>query len=190
MAIELSTLPSLQVLFKRFNSGVHLNRVQDTDLWVELESNQQDYVAIFAALGFSLVLDSRGFAYFKTEQGTNHTGKLTRRLALLLMLLFEFQADQGLHLMQFMQWRIDKELIEKLWQKYKIMLEAEEFNSVEMIKETFDTATRVGFAWIDEECYQLLPAVHRYLDLFEELAKAERTDEFENDDIQEDESWQ
>lgn len=174
MSINLSQLSKLQELFKLFSSGTHLNRLRDTELWVELENNQNAYERLFAALGFCLVLDQRGFAYFKTEQGSAYTGKLTRRLALLLMLLFEYQADQGLHLFQFQNWRIDSVLIETLWLRYGAVLEAEELGGVPALKEVLDSAARAGFMTQEESAYRLLPAVHRYLDLFEELAQAER----------------
>jgi hypothetical protein len=174
MSINLSQLSKLQELFKLFSAGTHLNRLQETELWVELENHQVVYERLFAALGFSLVLDGRGFAYFKSEQGTGYTGKLTRRLALLLMLLFEYQADQGLHLFQFQNWRIDAALIDTLWQQYRAILEAEEFAGVQTLKEVLDSAARVGFVTQEEAVYRLLPAVHRYLDLFEELGQAER----------------
>jgi hypothetical protein len=177
MTINLSQLAQLQELFKKLSSGAHLNRLQDTELWIELESYHDKYEALFAALGFVLVLDGRGFAYFKTDQATSYTGKLTRRLALLLMLLFEYQADQGLHLFQFQQWRIDMSLIDKLWQQYHVILEAEEMTSSQMLKEILDSAARVGFLVFEDEAYGLLPAVHRYLDLFQELAQAECLDQ-------------
>jgi hypothetical protein len=179
MTINLLHLPQLQPLFKRLNSGTHLNRLQDTELWVELEKQQSQYESLFAALGFVLVLDGRGFAYFKTDQASSYTGKLTRRLALLLMLLFEYQADQGLHLFQFQQWRLDTSLLEKLWQQYHSVLEAEEISSPQLLKDTLDSAARIGFLVLEESAYRLLPAVHRYLDLFEELAHAERAEQSE-----------
>ena len=156
------------------SSGTHINRLQDTELWLDLEKHYVCYESLFSALGFALVMDGRGFAYFKTEQASSYTGKSTRRLALLLMLLFEYQADQGLHLFQFQQWRIDSPLLEKLSQHYHAMLEAEGLASIQALKETLDRAARVGFALFDDGSYWLLPAVHRYLDLFEELAQADK----------------
>ena len=186
MTINLIHLPQLQPLFKLLSSGTHLNRLQDTELWVELENQQNQYEALFASLGFVLVLDGRGFAYFKTDQASPYTGKLTRRLALLLMLLFEYQADQGLHLFQFQQWRLDTLMLEKLWQQYHAILEAEDMNSPQTLKEILDSAARVGFLVFEDGAYRLLTAVHRYLDLFEELAQAERPDQTPAEDTGED----
>jgi hypothetical protein len=177
MSLDLQQLTQLQPLFKLLSAGTQLNRFQDSKLWVELENHLQDYTALFAALGFALVLDGRGFAYFKTDQATSYTGKLTRKLALLLMLLFEYQADQGLHLMQFQHWRLDAVLVGKLCQHYHAILEAEEMGSLQALKEIMDTAARIGFMQAEDRAYRLLPAVHRYLDLFQELAQAERPDQ-------------
>lgn len=174
MSIDLKQLSQLQALFKVLSSGAHINRLQDTELYLDLEKHYATYENLFSALGFALVLDGRGFAYFKTELASAYTGKLTRRLALLLMLMFEYQADQGLHLFQFQQWRIDGPLLEKLCQQYLAMLEAEEMATVQALKETLDRAARVGFTLLDDDSYWLLPAVHRYLDLFEELAQADK----------------
>lgn len=174
MNIDLKQLSQLQALFKQLSSGTHLNRLQDTDLWLDLEKHYTAYEGLFAALGFTLAMDGRGFAYFRTDQASSYTNKLTRRLALLLMLLFEFQADQGLHLFQFQQWRIDTSLLELLSQHYHALLEAEEMASAQVLTETLERATRVGFAVYDDGCFWLLPAVYRYLDLFEELANADK----------------
>ncbi|NJA06961.1 hypothetical protein HC024_14700 [Methylococcaceae bacterium WWC4] len=176
MSIDLKQLSQLQALFKVLSSGAHINRLQDTELYLDLEKHYAAYESLFSALGFALVLDGRGFAYFKTELASAYTGKLTRRLALLLMLMFEYQADQGLHLFQFQQWRIDGPLLEKLCQHYLAMLEAEEMATVQALKETLDRAARVGFTLLDDGSYWLLPAVHRYLDLFEELAQVDKPD--------------
>jgi hypothetical protein len=174
MNIDLKQLSQLQALFKLLSSGTHLNRLQDTDLWLDLDKHYAAYEGLFTALGFTLVMDGRGFAYFKTEQASSYTGKLTRRLALLLMLLFEYQADQGLHLFQFQQWRIDASLLELLSQHYHTLLEAIEMASAQALTEILERAARVGFAVYDDGCFWLLPAVYRYLDLFEELAKADK----------------
>ena len=55
-----------------------------------------------------------------------------------------------------------------------MILEAEEIHQQQGLKEILDSATRIGFLVCTDSVYWLLPAVHRYLDLFEELAQAER----------------
>ena len=61
MSINLKALSQLQELFKKLVSGTHLNRLTDTELWVELENHKVDYDALFAALGFALVVDGIGY---------------------------------------------------------------------------------------------------------------------------------
>jgi DNA-binding transcriptional MocR family regulator len=77
-------------------------------------------------------------------------------------------------------------LLEKLWQQYHAILEAEEMNSPQMLKEILDSAARVGFLVFEDDSYRLLTAVHRYLDLFEELAQADRSDQLQAEDLEED----
>lgn len=174
MTIDLTQLTQLQALFKTLSSGAHINRLEDAELWTELEKHYEQYQHLFAALGFSVVMDGRGFAYFKTEQASSNINKLSKRIALLLMLLFEYQADQGLHLFQFQQWRIDNALLQTLAQHYHAILEAEEMADVQALEDILGRAVRVGFALVDDDSYWLLPAVYRYLDLFEELAQADK----------------
>jgi hypothetical protein len=176
MTLDLNPLAQLQPLFKCLSAGYHLNRYQDPELWLALEQQQDGYQTLFAALGFSLVLDGRGFAYFKTEQASAYKGKLTRRLALVLMLLFEYQADQGVQLFQFQQWRLAPAFLDKLHQHYQAILAAEDMGSTQSLLEVLDSAARIGFLGLDDGVYYLLPAVHRYLDLFLELADAERSE--------------
>jgi len=177
MIIDLKILSQLQTLFKKLSSGSHLNRLEEPEIWVDLETHLQQYETLFSELGFALIFDLRGFAYFKNDSASSHTSKITRRLALFFLLLFEYQADNGLHLVQFQQWRVDNVLIDKLCQNYHAIFEAEDIASAANLKEILDSATRIGFAVFENGAFRLLPAVHRYLDLFEELAQANRSDE-------------
>ena len=52
MTIDLKHLPQLQPLFKLLSSGAHLNRLQDTELWVELENHQSQYRNFVCGVGF------------------------------------------------------------------------------------------------------------------------------------------
>ncbi len=175
MNINLEQLPDLNALFKRLNSGTHINRHQNNKLWFALEKNTECYTALFKALGFELMIDNRGFAYFKTEQRTNYTAKLTQELALMMLLLFEYQADTKREsLYRFEHWHIDGELINAIWKKYHTLLEAEEINNVTDIIKIFDSSCKVGFMLKENNDYRLLAAVHRYLDLFLELQEKDK----------------
>ena len=167
--IRLRQMPGLAQFFRLFSSGKHLNRVAEPALWAELEREQEAYTSLFNSLGFELVFDARGFAWFNTEDGSAATSKTTRQLALLFMVLFEFQADAGKPLLRFSDWVIDKTLINDVHEKNHDLLLADELDS-EALLALLGTAERFGFAHRDAGHWRLLPAVCRYLDHFEELA--------------------
>lgn len=107
LPLYLHKLPHLAELFSHFNAGRHLNRFNDAVLWVELEQEREAYTRLFAALGYELRIDERGFAWFHTDEASSTVSKTTRQLALLFMLIFEYQADAGLNLGRFTEWVLD-----------------------------------------------------------------------------------
>jgi len=169
-------LPNLSLLFRWFNRGRHLNRIAEPVLWEELERNLEDYTAIFTALGSELRLDGRGFAWFQQDDGSSNTNKATRQLALLFMVIFDTQADAGIPLMKFEHWRIDQTLLTKVFEQHQDLLEAEELDMSGLVG-LMKTAENFGFARFDSGAWQLLPAVCRYLDHYEELANQVDQDE-------------
>lgn len=176
MNINLEQLPLLSELFKKLNTGSHINKHLDNKLWIEVEKQEQSYQALFKALGFEFIVDARGFCFFNTEQSNSNTNKLTQRLALIMLLLFEFQANAGADLYRFDQWRIDNDFLNTIWQESHDLLEAEEINTLTDLTDVFDSGCRVGFIVKENNHYRLLAAVHRYLDLFIELQKSDKPD--------------
>lgn len=176
-SIDLERLPSLRELFEHLNAGKHLNRLVQQRLWAELEREQSQYETLFAALGYALRIDGRGFAWFHFDEGTSNVTKTTRQLALLFMLIFEFKADMGVHLARFTEWPIDQGFLVALIEKNNLLLKAEHLAEVEQLTQLMRTATNYGFAVTDGAGWRLLPAVFRYLDRFEELAHRDTTDE-------------
>ena len=87
LAATLSQMPTLAELFRIFLSGKHLNRMAEPALWAELEKHEASYVGLFAALGFELRLDARGFAWFHSGDANRNIGKISRQLALLFMVM-------------------------------------------------------------------------------------------------------
>ncbi|AWI80372.1 hypothetical protein CEW87_13990 [Parazoarcus communis] len=184
VTIDLNRLPSLADLFAQFNAGKHLNRVGNHSLWAELEREQAQYEALFAALGYALKIDGRGFAWFHVEESSQNVSKTTRQLALLLMLIFEFKADAGVHLAKFTDWVIDQGLFDALIEKNEMLLKAENLADVESLAQVMRAASNYGFATADQGGWRLLPAVFRYLDRFEELAR-KAPDEPGDDEVEE-----
>lgn len=174
--LDLMELPNLAELFRFFNSGKHLNRLSSPVLWAELEKQQMAYQELFAALGFDLKIDGRGFAWFQSEDNNPSINKTSRQLALLFMVIFDLKADAGMPLNRFGQWRIDSELLLQVYEKHQGILDTEELPP-EALMQLLERAANLGFCEHHGAYYQLLPAVFRYLDHIEALAELAKEDD-------------
>jgi hypothetical protein len=171
--LYLHKLPLLSDLFAFLNSGKHLNRTAEPQLWAELERERDAYERLFTSLGYALRTDARGFAWFQVDDASSNVSKTTRQLALLFMLIFEYQADLGLHLGRFTDWLVDGAMLGALLEKNRLLLEAEGLGECELLEPLLRAACNYGFATSDGSTgWRILPAVFRYLDRFEELAQA------------------
>jgi hypothetical protein len=170
LATYLTNLPSLAELFRLFLSGKHLNRLAEPTLWAELEQQEADYVGLFAALGYELRLDARGFAWFHHAEANSSISKTSRQLALLFMVIFDTQANAGKTLQRFTDWLIDSEWLNEMHKQQQEVLDAEGI-SPEVLVELINRAGSLGFASAEPAGWRLLPAVHRYLDHFVALAE-------------------
>lgn len=170
--LYLHKLPQLNEIFSFLNSGKHMNRLADHRLWAELERERDAYEMLFCALGYTLRVDDRGFAWFYFDEASSNVSKTTRQLALLFMLVFEFQADAGLNLGRFTDWLIDDKLLSALLERNRMLLEAEGLADRELLEQLLKSSSNYGFATTEGNRWRLLPAVFRYLDRFEELAQA------------------
>ena len=168
--LYLHKLPLLSEIFGFFNSGKHMNRMAEHRLWAELERERDAYELLFKHLGYNLRIDDRGFAWFHFDDASSNVSKTTRQLALLFMLLFEFQADIGLHLGRFTDWVIDDALLDAILEKNRLLLDAESLADHDQLQQLFRAAGNYGFASSEGNTWRILPSVFRYLDRFEELA--------------------
>lgn len=175
LAAALVQMPALAELFRLFLSGKHLNRMAEPALWAELEQHEASYVGLFAALGFELRLDARGFAWFHHSEANSNIGKTSRQLALLFMVIFDAQANAGKALQRFTDWLIDSAWLAEVYKHQQDLLDAEDLNSDALV-ELLGRACNLGFAVAEPTGWRLLPAVCRYLDHFEGLALAAKTD--------------
>jgi len=175
LAATLSQMPTLAELFRIFLSGKHLNRMAEPALWAELEKHEASYVGLFAALGFELRLDARGFAWFHSGDANSNIGKISRQLALLFMVIFDAQANAGKALQRFTDWLIDSDWLAEIYKQQKDLLDAEGLNTDALV-ELLGRACNLGFAVAEPAGWRLLPAVCRYLDHFEGLALAAKND--------------
>lgn len=171
-------LSHLQDIFSTLIRGRHLNRVQDGAWWNELDRERDTYEALFTQLGYLLKIDPRGFAWFHTDEPSINIANKTRNLALLMLALFERQADQGLNLTRFHEWLIDLPLLDELLERSRTMLEAEGLASRDLLTATMAIGVSYGFAVQDTPGrWRLLPATWRYLECFEALAAAHDADD-------------
>jgi hypothetical protein len=180
-------MPALAELFRLFLSGKHLNRLAEPALWAELEQQEAGYVALFAALGYDLRLDARGFAWFHSAEAGSNIGKTSRQLALLFMVIFDAQSNAGKALQRFTDWLIDSDWLTEVYKQQQELLDAEGLNP-NALKDLLDRACNLGFAVTEPSGWRLLPAVCRYLDHFEALALANRDDNDDAGPVTDDES--
>lgn len=169
LAAALSQMPALAELFRLFLSGKHLNRMTEPALWAELEQHEASHVGLFAALGFELRLDARGFAWFHNTDTSSNIGKISRQLALLFMVIFDSQANAGKPLQRFTDWLIDSAWLAEVYKQQQDLLDAEGLDCDALV-ELLGRACNLGFAVAEPNGWRLLPAVCRYLDHFESLA--------------------
>lgn len=175
-SVNLARLPNLAELFRLFLAGKHLNRVAEPALWLELEEHAESYMHLFAALGYDLRIDGRGFAWFHTSDSYAQIGKTSRQFALLFMLIFDAQASAGKALPHFGEWLISPSWLAGLYQKQSDLLDAEEIG-VSELGDLLNKAANLGFAVVDGGGWRFLPAVYRYLDHVESLANRDMSDD-------------
>jgi hypothetical protein len=183
----LAQMPALAELFRLFLSGKHLNRLAEPVLWAELEKHEASYAGLFAALGFELRVDVRGFAWFHSADASSNIGKISRQLALLFMVIFDAQANAGKALQRFTDWLIDREWLAEVHEQQKDLLDAEGLEPDALV-DLLGRASTLGFVVAEPVGWRLLPAVCRYLDHFEGLASAAREDSNETDTTTEDDT--
>lgn len=180
LTATLAQMPALAELFRWFLSGKHLNRVAEAALWAELEKHEASYAGLFAALGFELRVDDRGFAWFHSADASSNIGKISRQLALVFMVIFDAQANAGKALQRFTDWLIDRTWLAEVYEQQKDLLDAEGLEPDTLV-DLLGRASTLGFAVAEPAGWRLLPAVCRYLDHFEALAAASREDDNETD---------
>ena len=82
----------LDLAFQSLSLGRHIT-IEDGEVWQLLNKSISEYQAVFSALGFELVSDSRGFFYFHGSSRRLSDG--TEKLALFIYVLVDWLADNG-----------------------------------------------------------------------------------------------
>ncbi len=183
VTLSLASLPSLSEIFRIFLSGKHLNRLSEPAIWAELEEQEEAYTGLFKALGYVLRIDGRGFAWFHTNEALSATSKTSRELALLMMVIFDVQANEGKPLQRFADWLLTREWLSQAYDQHQELLNAEGL-SLERLVDLMNRAVVLGFVKNDLHGWRLLPAVYRYLDHFEALAAASKETEITEEEAE------
>lgn len=166
MNIDLKELTQLSAIFRELFKGYHVSR-RDPELYAQLSNLQDQYRALFKALGYELVCDSRGFYYFVPEQMGAQVNKTAQRLALFTFILVEHLADQGRDPLAVLDGgSLGRDELPALLDKYRdLFLQAEVTTQDELEEKVMRRLTQLGFASEDNGIYRFLAPMHRFLDV-------------------------
>ncbi|MCU1756308.1 MULTISPECIES: Mks condensin complex protein MksE [Pseudomonas] len=168
MHLDLSELSHLAPIFRELFKGYHVSR-RDPELYAQLSNFQDSYRALFKALGFELVCDTRGFYYFvpDTAIASAQVNKTAQRLALFTFILVEHLADQGRDPIAVLDGgSLGRDELPGLLEKYRdLFVQAEVTTQDELEEKIMRRMTQLGFASEDNGVYRFLPPMHRFLDV-------------------------
>lgn len=168
MHLDLSELSQLAPIFRELFKGYHVSR-RDPELYAQLSNFQDQYRALFKALGFELVCDTRGFYYFvpDTAIASAQVNKTAQRLALFTFILVEHLADQGRDPIAVLDGgSLGRDELPALLEKYRdLFVQAEVTTQDELEEKIMRRMTQLGFASEDNGVYRFLPPMHRFLDV-------------------------
>ncbi len=166
MNIDLKEMTQLAPIFRELLKGYHLSR-SEPECYAQLSSMQDQYRALFKALGFELVCDPRGFYYFVPEQMGAQVNKTAQRLALFTFILVEHLADQGRDPLAVLDGgTLGRDELPALLDKYRdLFLQAEVTTQDELEEKVIRRLTQLGFAEDSNGIYRFLPPMHRFLDV-------------------------
>src|SRR3990167_7602849 len=166
MNIDLKELTQLAPIFRDLFKGYHVSR-RAPELYAQLSNQQDQYRALFKALGYELVCDSRGFYYFVPELMGAQVNKTAQRLALFTFILVEPLADQGRDPLAVLDGgSLGRDELPALLEKYRDLFLQAEVTSVEELEEkVMRRLNQLGFASEDNGIYRFLAPMHRFLDV-------------------------
>ena len=166
MNIDLSELSQLAPIFRELFKGYHVSR-RDPELYTQLSNQQDQYRALFKALGFELTCDPRGFYYFVPEQIGAQVNKTAQRLALFTFILVEHLADQGRDPLAVLDGgSLGRDELPALLEKYRdLFVQAEVTTQDELEEKVMRRLCQLGFASEDNGIYRFLAPMHRFLDV-------------------------
>ena len=166
MNIDLKEMTQLAPIFRELFKGYHISQ-RDAELYSQLSNLQDAYRALFRAMGFELVCDSRGFYHFVPEQMGAQVNKTAQRLALFTFILVEHLADQGRDPLAVLDGgTLGRDELPALLDKYRdLFVQAEVQTQEDLEEKVMRRLSQLGFAQEDNGIYRFLPPMHRFLDV-------------------------
>lgn len=166
MHIDLKEMTQLAPIFRELFKGYHLSRAEP-EAYAQLSQQQDAYRALFAALGFELICDARGFYYFVPESIGAQVNKTAQRLALFTFIVVEHLADQGRDPLSVLDGgSLGREELPALFEKYQDLFVQAEISSLEELEEKImRRLSQLGFAQESAGIYRFLAPMHRFLDV-------------------------
>jgi hypothetical protein len=166
MTLDLSELTQLAPIFRELFKGFHISR-RDPELYTQLSTLQDAYRALFRALGFELVCDTRGFYYFVPEQAAAQVNKTAQRLSLFTFILVEHLADQGRDPISVLDGgSLGRDELPALLEKYRDLFGQAEVQTPEELEDKIlRRMAHLGFTFEENGVYRFLAPMHRFLDV-------------------------
>jgi hypothetical protein len=166
MNIDLKELTQLAPIFRELFKGYHVSR-RDPELYAQLSNLQDQYRALFKALGYELICDSRGVYYVVPEQMGAQVNKTAQRLALFTFILVEHVADQGRDPLAVLDGgSFGRDELPPLLEKYRdLFLQAEVTTIEELEEKVMRRLNQLGFTGEENGIYRFLAPMHRFLDV-------------------------
>ncbi|MBK5915717.1 condensin complex protein MksE [Rhodocyclus purpureus] len=164
----------LEPLFRELSRGRHLS-AHDGELFIALQQRPDDYVQIFAALGFKLVQDARAFYYF---EGSNRgLADRVQRLALFVYILIDAAADAGASISELLS---GKELFVDALphlssERYRGYMAHVEVTNQGDLSDIVRTLENFGFVVQLNNGFRFLPPIHRIVDACRQEAPTSET---------------
>lgn len=170
--MDAAELPLLDEIFNMLASGRHIS-TDAGEHYQALQKHHELFTALFQALGFRMVYDSRGFYYFEASENPSPQAQ---KMAIFVFILIEALADEAESIERslFQQdWVID-ELPHLRRERYRGFLKQLGVEpTVEDLSKIVIALDRFGFvARLDDRRFTFLTPAYRLLDICQEVAAA------------------
>ena len=192
---SLKQLESVKDIFEQLSNGKHIDANVNDDWWRLLQGEHgSEYETLFKFLGKTLVVDSRGFAYFNFDDSNQ---KAAKQIALLFLIILDKKHSDGADLLKFTNWTLNAAFFEALREKNQDLLIQEKLEKDEPWNKVVHKAELLGLLMKVDGGYKMMNACWRFIDLYQQLAEGlveedssddeDRISDESEEDVEEDE---